>query len=195
MKHAFSTVLVFSLLLTLGGFVGQGYMVSESQAAPKKKADAKKADKKKAAKKKSLRFHKDWRTVADPLTVAAYDGDLRTVVTLLKKKTNPNVKLTAKFGDAERLKGLVGGTPMLFAAWQGQDKVIGYLVRYKGDVNATDIHKRTPLHWAAMNGRHKAVMVLIKAGADLDAKDKDGKTPVDLTVDDKVEAILKKAAK
>lgn len=199
MKRLLAAFLFIFLTLSFAGAVQFAMVQPTVAAAPKKNAAAKKkADaKKKAAakkKKKGLRFHKDWRTVADPMTVAAYDNDLRTLATLLKKKKNPNVKLNAKFGDAERLKGLVGGTPMLFAAWQGHDKVIMYLAKYKADVNATDIHKRTPLHWAAMNGRHKAVTALIKAGADLNAKDKDGKRPIDLTVDDKVEAMLKKAA-
>ncbi len=190
-KNNLALSFFMSLVIGFAAIAVLDQTVPTSRAA--EKSNKKKNNKKNTKKKKNLRFHKDWRNVADPLTVAAYDGDLRTVVALLKKKKNPNVKLNAKFGDAERLKGLVGGTPMLFAAWQGHDKVIYYLTKYKADVNATDVHKRTPLHWAAMNGRHKAVTALIKAGAKLDAKDKDGKRPVDLTVDDRVEAMLKKA--
>lgn len=165
------------------------------EAAPKNKNKAKNnKNKNKNKNKKNLRFNKDWRDVAHPLIVASYDGDVRAVVAELKKKdADVNVTLKGQFRDAARLKGLVGGTPLLFAAWQGQTRVIATLLRYKVDVNVRDVHQRTPLHWAALNAHSQSVQLLLKAGAEVNAKDKDGRTPLFLTIDDKCKAVLREA--
>jgi hypothetical protein len=162
-----------------------------SIAAPKAKAAAKK--KKPAPKKKGLTFKKDWRRVAHPLIVASYDGDVTKVVSALRKKPNINITLKGQFRDAERMRGIIGGTALLFASWQGQSRVVPLLLKAKADVNARDIYKRTPLHWASANGHYRVCEMLIKAGAQINAKDKGGKTPAFLTVDDRTLAVIKKA--
>lgn len=184
-RHFPSTPLVFTLACALAA----GCTFADAAAADNKK---KKNDKKQA--NKTLSFKKDWRNVAHPLIVAAYDGDAAKLMAELRKKdTDVNVKLEGKFRDAARMKGIVGGTALLFASWQGQDRVIPLLLRAKADVNARDVYQRTALHWAAMNGRYKVVQLLVKAEADLNAKDKDGHTPLFYTIDERTKAILEKA--
>lgn len=91
--------------------------------------------------------------IDEPLYMAASNGDIAKVQTLLNLRANPNV-------DFE-------GTPALYsAAKEGHTEVVRLLLAHKADVNAKDDWTgNTPLQTAQKNGHKDIVILLKKAGA------------------------------
>ena len=146
----------------------------------------KKVDPKKEAPKKKLPAAK-WRDAAEPIHVAAFEGDLASMKKILSaKELDINARL--------EFRTFPGYTAVHLAAFEGQAKALQMLVAKEADLNLTESSKkRTALHLAAANGRTDAVKVLIKAGADLNLKDKLGNTALSLASDKAIIAELKKA--
>lgn len=81
-----------------------------------------------------------------------------------------------------------GRTPLSWAAGDGMDAVVKYLLKQQQkrsidlDVNLTDNEGRTPLSWAAGNGHASAIQVLLskckKQAVDLAQADRNGRTPL-----------------
>lgn len=149
--------------------------------------DKKKVEPKKKEEPKKKLSSAQWREVADPLHVAAFENDLATLKKLLAKKdVDVNVRLD--------FRTFPGYTPLIMAAFEGHGKAVEMLAAKKADLNITETSKkRTALHLAAANGRTEAVKALIKAGADLNLKDKLGNTALSLASEKAIIAELKKA--
>ena len=75
-----------------------------------------------------------------------------------------------------------GYTPLLRAAYNGDEAVVRLLLEAGAAKEAKDKYGNTPLIWAAENGREAIVPLLLEAGADKEAKDKDGGTPLILSL-------------
>jgi len=182
MKHGSLAVFALALLLAAvmsAGVVGGSHLfAADAKAAPKQAP--KKDDKKKVPAAK-------WRDAADPLHVAAFEGDLAAMKKLLAAKAvNVNVPL--------EFRTFPGYTPLHMAALEGQSKVVEMLVAKKADLNLTEKqNKRTALHLAAANGHVAVVRALIKGGADLNLKDKFKNTALGLASEKGVIAELTKA--
>ncbi len=151
-------------------------------------ADAK--DAKKDAKpddKKKKPAPTKWRDAADPLHVAAFEGDAATMKKLLAvDKANVNVRL--------EFRTFNGYTPLHMAAYEGHAKIIDMLVAKKADLNLIEKSKKqTALHIASAYGRTEVVRSLIKGGADLNLKDKNGNTALKLASEKAIIAELTKA--
>jgi len=139
-------------------------------------------------KKKKVGF-KNWQDYVHPLHVAASEGDLREVQKqVVSKKANVNGKV--KDGRPE----FIGFTPLHFAAFRAQTRVAAYLLSKDANPNLPDAKGKTPLHWAAQYNQRTIVELLLKHGGQVNAQDKARKKPIDLTTDERIEVILKKAA-
>lgn len=114
------------------------------------------------------------------LTVAAYNGQPKSVAVILKQ---PKVDVEAK--------NKLGLTAMAAAAFKGHADIITQLVEAKADVNVANEGGQTPLMFAVQSGKVKAVAALLKAGAKADAKDKDGNTALSLAKKAKADEIVK----
>ncbi len=114
------------------------------------------------------------------LTVAAYNGQPKTVAIILKQ---PKVDVEAK--------NKLGLTAVSAAAFKGHADILTQLVKAKADVNAASETGQTALMFAVQSGKVKAVEVLLKAGAKPDAKDKDGNTALSLAKKAKADEIVK----
>jgi ankyrin repeat protein len=151
------------------------------------------ADDKKPAQKEEKKDDKKklpaskWRDAADPLHVAAFEGDLGVLKKLLTKKdVDVNVRLDFRTFPMY--------TPLHMAAYEGHVKAVDMLIAKKADLNLIEkANKRTALHLAAANGHVAVVRSLIKAGADLSLKDKVGNTALKLASEKAVIAELTKA--
>lgn len=106
-----------------------------------------------------------------PLIKAADEGKLTTLQRLIEKENHPI--------DAE---GRAGSTALIRAAYQGNEKIVRYLLQKGAAINKGDIGGTTPLHVAARQGNLAIVKQLIKAGASIDARDVDGWTPLSRAV-------------
>jgi peptidoglycan/LPS O-acetylase OafA/YrhL len=105
---------------------------------------------------------------------------------------NPSVWSAAQAGDLPAIErnlanGVAvnapdpehGGTPLLWAAANGEPEIIEFLIQQGADVNAADPSGGTALHAAAFLGHVQAVKVLVKSGARINAPNKRGDTPLD----------------
>lgn len=91
-----------------------------------------------------------------PLHWAAKNGDLDSLISLLKTKKDVNTK------DLQDL------TPLHLAAMYGQNNVVSVLLEYGADINAkSEINCNfTPLHLAAYQGHADVIQILIDNGVD-----------------------------
>ncbi len=69
-------------------------------------------------------------------------------------------------------------TPLMVAAFNGNEEVASLLIKHGADVHAQDFGGYTPLHWSAFNGYNDVTKLLINRGADANAKSKYGLTPL-----------------
>jgi ankyrin repeat protein len=105
-----------------------------------------------------------------PLCAACKEGDFETAVALLKGGADPN---EASYD---------GRTPLFYCS---EAALVGLLVHFGADVNATDEAGNTPL-MEILRGENvnsngeRAVIVLIESGADTEAKNSDGLSARDI---------------
>ncbi len=90
--------------------------------------------------------------------------------------TNLAALLLANGADINARSG--GGTPLHWAAHNGQKDLVALLIASNADVNARDKDGRTPLHIAVMRGKKPVVESLLANNADVNATDNDGNTPL-----------------
>merc|ERR1712166_1639023 len=119
------------------------------------------------------------------IEVAALDGDLQTVVDLIKSGADLN----------ERDEG--GRTPLLNAVLGGNHNICALLLREKADPELMTEDGRTALHCCAQSCSAACAQTLIEAGAKGDAVDKNGLSALDLCVriSDNTEALQKCSSK
>jgi len=93
-------------------------------------------------------------------------------------------------GGNINIKDIFGQTPLHIAAFQGNGKLVEYLISKGADINAKDDNGWTPLHLAVKYGHRGVVEYLLSKGADVNARTKRniegwkeivaGATPLDL---------------
>jgi palmitoyltransferase len=69
-----------------------------------------------------------------------------------------------------------GHTALHWAAYQGHEGLVRYLIKRGSEFNSQDSGGCTPLHWAAVKGHLIVARVLVDEGADVKVKDRDGAT-------------------
>ena len=57
-------------------------------------------------------------------------------------------------------------TPLIFAAINGQYRIMAFLLRIGVNPDAPDFSKSTPMHYAAAHGWYHCVQLLLEAGAE-----------------------------
>ena len=93
-------------------------------------------------------------------------GDVRILEMLIKAGMDVN-----QIGDG-------GWTPLMVAAFNGQEQAALMLIDAGATVNARDKSGYSPLHWAAMNGYVQAANVLLRKGAIVNLQNNFGWTPL-----------------
>jgi ankyrin repeat protein len=71
-----------------------------------------------------------------------------------------------------------GGTPLSWAAANGDEGIVKLLLEAKPDVNLKDNKGRTPLSWAAANGDEGVVKLLLEAKPNFNLQDNKGRMPL-----------------
>lgn len=71
-----------------------------------------------------------------------------------------------------------GWTPLMMAAFNGQDDIVSLLIQHDADVNSTDMDGNTALHWAAFAGHSACAELLIRHHAGINAANHFGWTPL-----------------
>ncbi|PTB34896.1 hypothetical protein M441DRAFT_125344, partial [Trichoderma asperellum CBS 433.97] len=69
-----------------------------------------------------------------------------------------------------------GSTAMHYAAKNGNETILGYLLAKQVNLNVQDCQGRTPLFVAIQNGDVSVVSLLLQSGASVYMKDNFGKT-------------------
>ncbi len=102
------------------------------------------------------------------------------------------VKVLLDAGANVHLLSLHGCTVLHYAAANGHDSVVTYLVTKTSISLETKDYKRgrTALHYAVAKSHHKSILALVKAGCDINAKDLKGRTPMDLAKTKGLESLL-----
>ena len=81
--------------------------------------------------------------------------------------------------DLRRGDGLA---PLHYAAKEGHDGLIHFLIEKKANVNIKNSSGATPLHEAARSGNTRVITLLLKSGADINAQDAKENTPLHIAV-------------
>ncbi|MDR0290840.1 MAG: ankyrin repeat domain-containing protein [Treponema sp.] len=81
--------------------------------------------------------------------------------------------------DLRRSDGL---TPLHFAAREGYEGFISFLIDKNANVNIKNSSGATPLHEAARSGKVNAIRLILKGGAELDAQDAKGNSVLHIAV-------------
>jgi hypothetical protein len=97
---------------------------------------------------------------------AVEKGDVRILEKLIRAGMDVN-----HIGDG-------GWTPLMVAAFNGQEQAALLLIEAGATVNARDKSGYSPLHWAAMNGYVQAASVLMRKGAIVNLQNSFGWTPL-----------------
>ncbi len=118
------------------------------------------------------------------LDIAAYRRSGKAVTALLELHADPNGK-----GDL---------TPLMHAAFVGDEGIATALVSAGASVDRSTRYGQTPLMFAALFGRREAYDALVRLGADENAVDRAGNTPKSLKAyannADAAEAFLRNAS-
>ena len=96
---------------------------------------------------------------------ACIEGDLERVRQLIQEGQNVN-------SDS------IGDTPLIWAANNGHDQIVGELIRAGADVNGKDNGKQTALHKASWCGHSSVIKTLAEAGANPNVQDVGRVTPL-----------------
>jgi ankyrin repeat protein len=131
------------------------------------------------------------------LMLAVRDGDAEIVDILLAAKANPNarnafgdtpLRLAAYRGSLPMVEKLVkaralvntpGWTPTIYAAFNGHEAVVNYLLDNGALIDAQADNGFTALIAAARGGHEAVVTLLLKRGANLNIKSDAGDTAMD----------------
>ncbi len=70
-----------------------------------------------------------------------------------------------------------GHSPMHYASYKGNPRIVEYLLRSGGDPNTKGRHKSTPLHSAAWGRNIQVLELLLEEGANVNARTDEGETP------------------
>lgn len=110
---------------------------------------------------------------------ASRNGDLATVVEMLKLKDSERIQLSVSCKG--KSKSNLGWTPLHLASYFGHREVMDVLLHRQADVNAVNDNGDTPLHKAAFIGREDIVMLLLQNDADVNVINGEGRLPRDMT--------------
>ena len=113
-----------------------------------------------------------------PPDISIHDAIIKGDIEAVKQHLAAGVDVNAKDED--------GRTPLLHAAYQGNNEIAELLLANGADVNAKNEVDTTPLHHAALYGHKETVELFITNGADVNAiiasGQYQGKTPLDLAI-------------
>jgi ankyrin repeat protein len=136
--------------------------------------------------KKNVQQPKTKQNLNAQLLIAAQNGNLKEVRSLISQATDVNVR------------DEYGWTPLLWAAMNGHTDIVRVLLVSGANPNTRNKYGWTPLMWAAGQGYGEIVRSLIASGARLNAQDRNGWTAIMWAWDGKQEetvAILRSATR
>ena len=117
---------------------------------------------------------KDGDQITTPLIIAARNGNLDSVKTLLRYKVDIEARGTLKV-DYHVMEEC---TPLWAAAVSGHLDVVKLLIERNADVDARTLTNSTPLRPAVYYGHLDIVSCLVESGADVNARNNSERTPL-----------------
>lgn len=132
----------------------------------------------------------DQTPVTIDLLIAAYDGDVNTVVSQLQESHGTEFVNSTALGNRlpenewEEWRVMKRSTPLFRAVYNGHFEVVHELLRYRASPNARGLHaEKTALHWAMIVHERELVRLLLEYGAVPAFKDNTGLSALDVAVD------------
>ena len=124
-------------------------------------------------------FNKDYR-----LHTWCKEGDYEKVEEFVSTCGDFPVRLSCRRRSS-------GYTPIHEAVSKDYSKVLGLLLRHRGDPNCRANNGCTPLHLAASHGYVDCVRVLLMHNADISATDECGRSPIQVAESSSRHAVVK----
>jgi ankyrin repeat protein len=116
-----------------------------------------------------------------PMHLASFNGHLSVIQILLEHNAEIDARARLKRDDLKvgsKFEAQLSNrrTPLMEAAWNGQEETVQLLLDLGANINAVDDRGMTTLIRAARRGHEKLVKILLSRGADATVKDKKGWT-------------------
>lgn len=116
----------------------------------------------------SLHITSFWGQISTTKILVEYHAEIDARAKFTKADLEPGSNIAARWN--------IGRTPLMEAAWGGQEEMAKLLLDLGADINAVDDHGMTALIRAARCGHENLVKMLLSRGADPTVKDKKGWT-------------------
>lgn len=116
----------------------------------------------------------------DLLDSARSRGDSYLLYSINPSSSFEKSKFFVEMGDDVNFRSSYGGKfPLLYAAGEASDKLVGLLIAQGADPNMSDFDGQTALMAACRNRQSGIVEILLRSGANPSATDKSGATAID----------------
>jgi ankyrin repeat protein len=119
-------------------------------------------------------------TEAEDIYAAARKGNLAAVESFLKE----GVDINARDSSSK-------GTALIYAATEGREEIVSFLIGKEADLNCQNEFGHTALAMAACWGHQESVRLLLEAGANLEPRNQHDQTAYELALEKKEFAIAK----
>ncbi|MBT5717433.1 MAG: hypothetical protein HOI70_11020 [Opitutae bacterium] len=118
-----------------------------------------------------------WEIVLGHLGQTLIDQANQSIFQAIAKNDIKSVMQSVQQGALINAADRFGHTPIHYAAYKGNPRIVDYLLNKGGNPNIQGRHKSTPLHSAAWGKNMQVLELLLEDGANVNARTDEGETP------------------
>ena len=118
-----------------------------------------------------------WNVIFDHLGQSMIDKINSEIFLAISQNNLNSVIQSVQAGALINANDRFGHSPLHYAAYKGNPRIVDYLLNNGGNPNIRGRHDSTPLHSAAWGRNVQAIELLLEDGADVDARTDEGETP------------------
>jgi len=118
-----------------------------------------------------------WEIIFDHIGQSVIDRANQSIFQAIAKNDINSVIKSVQQGAMINASDRFGHTPIHYAAYKGNPRIVDFLLNNGANPNVQGRHKSTPLHSAAWGKNMKVLELLLEDGANVNARTDEGETP------------------